>query len=485
MQAIRTATRSCFVDPPGALAEFLKQKFSYKIEGAWFSPAYKAHVWDGKIRLATTRKDGSLWFPSGLWTTALNAAEARGVAVETHDERPEPVAMGTRPTWIGPALRPYQEAAWRALHGAEGGILKMATRGGKTAISARLIQELGWRTLFVVPSKLLLDQAIKMLVECLSGASVTSVGAGEWDDSGDVVVATIQSLDKYSSTREFRRFARQFGLLVLDEIHHFKGSSTSWRKTALSIEARRKYGLSATIGSSRQARNESEFVWLRGICGPIVYALGTSDLIEAGFLVRPTIQFVRYETPYVEGSSWSPIQYGKLVVNCDARNGRIIEEAIRYAQLGKRVLIDVSRVEHAAVLSSLFESVAPKDLREGCQVLIGATKELHRQRAIQHFKAGRKPVLISTVMGEGVDVPELEVVINAEGGKAHTSTMQRFRNLTLSEGKRQAILIELVDLHHARLKQWTLERLQVYRTEASFKIQVEKPVDKGARSGLR
>ena len=133
-------------------------------------------------------------------------------------------------------------------------------------------------------------------------------------------------------------------------------------------------------------------------------------------------------------------------------------------------MIDVARVYHA---EELVERLSREVGDRSVTMLVGRSSKEEREDGISRFIAGDAPIIVGTILGEGVDIPAIDVVINAEGGKAKVSTVQRLRNLTLREGKTEAITIEFVDDHNPRFRKWTLDRLKIYRKEPAFNIEVE------------
>jgi superfamily II DNA or RNA helicase len=68
-------------------------------------------------------------------------------------------------------------------------------------------------------------------------------------------------------------------------------------------------------------------------------------------------------------------------------------------------------------------------------------------------------VLFGTIVGEGVDMPELAVVINAEGVNSRVAVMRRLRNIPGSEGKWHAVVIDFADIGQCHLREHASDRL--------------------------
>jgi superfamily II DNA or RNA helicase len=298
---------------------------------------------------------------------------------------------------------------------------------------------------------------------------VSVVGLGEDDPTGDIVIASIATLCARRASRWWRDFHAAFGLVFFDELHHLLGLGEEWRDTALGISAARRYGLTGTL----YADDPQVRLWSHALCGPVLHRTTIKRLMDAGHLTPLTIRFVRHNAPTSKERDWSPSTYKHQIVECETRNTRLVEEALAYAKQGRHVLIDVSRVGHGRELLRILRGL----LRPGqAKLLTGSSSDDERREVIADFVAGKVKVLVSTFLGEGVDIPQLDVVINAEGGRASASTIQRLRNLTPFPGK-EAVLIEPIDDHHQSLAEWTKERVMMYRAERCFKITIEPATD--------
>ena len=82
-------------------------------------------------------------------------------------------------------------------------------------------------------------------------------------------------------------------------------------------------------------------------------------------------------------------------------------------------------------------------------------------------------VLVGTVFGEGVDLPEAAAVVNAEGGRSMINTIQRLRNLTMHTGKSEAVVVDFIDETNGYLAEHSLARLEVYRSESAFRVKLQ------------
>lgn len=261
---------------------------------------------------------------------------------------------------------------------------------------------------------------------------------------------------------------------IVHNCHHASGTQgDAWRNALMGIDAGRKYGLSATVDMRPLHEQEPWALWLQGVCGPVIFSLTASDLIDRGYLAPLTVSFYRHRASVRPEKKWSSLMYKAAITQCEERNRRLVDCVMEYARTRPGVIVDCGRVEHANALNDLLAQAA----RPGeVGLLIGPTTGKQRGRLLDGFREGRVKVLVSTVLGEGVDLPECWAVANAEGGQATVSTMQRLRCLTPTPWKAMAHCIEMADHHHKVLKKWTLERAGIYRQHPRFLVRYEKPL---------
>ena len=422
MKIVRTATKTEIRDAPPGVAFPIRERFAFEVEGAEYSKAFQEKRWDGRLRLFRWNAQEDVFEgPPGLFDEVTAMARQKGWEHEALEEPPDedPIDPGT---WAGPPLRPYQEEAVEAALGRSHALLRMAVRSGKTLVASRMIHTRAVRALFVCPSSDLMHQTIERFRAWMPECNVGAFGEGTADDHADVVVATLGTI--------LSRGAPPCTDLYVDECHHVTNAE-AWREELLGIPAVRRYGLSATIDVSLKKTNESGAIWIRGLCGRIAYDVSASDLIELGFLKRPTIHFVRYDGPNLP-VAWSAKTIELGIVHNAARNDQIVRIALEQVEAGRRVLIDVERIPHGRLLTDALKAVLPPGR---VSWLCGAHVRSTRVAALQEFASGRCPVLVSTLLSEGNDIPQLETVIVASGGKSDIATMQRMRNLTALPGK--------------------------------------------------
>lgn len=183
-------------------------------------------------------------------------------------------------------LREHQEDALRALDAVRAGgntiaLLPHATGTGKTVTAIADARRLNLRTLFVVHTKELVEQAVGKFAELWPGVSCGRFGDSVRDTIEHVVVGTVQSLAK--NLTDFPPDA--FGYLIVDEAHH--ATAESYRQVLGYFKPRFTLGLTATPD---RADGQSALEVFR----TAAHRLGLREAVECGELVP--IRCVRVET---------------------------------------------------------------------------------------------------------------------------------------------------------------------------------------------
>ena len=451
----------------------LDEATSYPIEGAHFHPAFRSHHWDGREHLLRKARGKDYHMcPSGA---LVDLDEELINSIEFIDCRRRPTDR-LELEWIGPPLRDYQLRAIDNALKDRGpftgmGMWNLPIRSGKTKTAAGLIQRLGLRTLFVVPSEMLLMQTADNLRECIEDAPIGIFGGGSHESDEWITIATAQAL--LAKPAVAARLLSTCDVLFVDEAHHLEGEA--WRNMLLRADAYYKIGLSATVFVTREKQNNKASIWLKAVTGPIIDRVSMNYLFQRGYLIPPQVLFYRFKhgTPDRRDKDWQWVARERLAQNRQ-RNGMIVDLAQTAIGRGLRVLIDTGRHDQLKMVMGFARA-------RGLEIesIDGSTPSETRRGIIKRFRAGDTMCLIGTVFGEGVDIPELEVVINAEGQKKATAAIQRMRNLTPSEGKTSVMFIDIADLNHKILGKHAIERLKLYRGLRGVKV---KAIERGSKS---
>ncbi len=461
---------------------------SYRVAGYRYSPAFKARRWDGREHLLGYHSrwgPSGYYFPLGLLFDVAAHLKKKGLEVKIDwggRARGKPIAHDWNPNI---ELRPYQNEAVLAL--TRGvlpgvGIVKMPVRSGKTITAGRIIHDLRASALLIVPSRWLLHQGKKAL-EGMLQREVGVIGDSEWEVR-DVTVATIGTLaarrgglcpdpdrpgkkKRVAPAPEYLDLIRRFDLVVVDEVHHLRGKE--WHKVPMDFHCYYRIGMSATAFPDLEAEQEKGAIWLKACCGKIKIDVPTSRLIEEGWLVQPTIELHQINEPNLLDLPWSKEMQRAAIDDNPHRNGKIVEIVAELVHgRGLKTLVVSNRLKQS---SALAKAIGAQGI--GCRRIVGTTPSDERKRVVAEFVNNGVDVLVGTVFGEGVDLPEVAAVVNAEGGKDVKRTIQRMRNLTPCDGKTKAVFVDFIDQTNPYLAEHSLARLQTYRSEPAFRLEIK------------
>lgn len=460
---------------------------SYKVAGYYFSPAFKARRWDGKEHLFKMSKARGYHAPAGMAEDIARELKTRGVDYRVKFAtklRGKPQRFRWNPAV---KLRPYQNEAVKAALGKPipgRCTLKMPIRSGKTKTVARILWKLGRRALFVVPSRWILNQTIKSLRECMPDAPIGQIGDGVYDPQF-FTVATIQSLAAMSPQRADKRknkpgrpadpryleLMNSFDVGVFDEAHHLTGQG-DWYRVFVDLDARFKIGVSATIFFDNTKEQENGIIWLRATCGPIRYEVSASRLIREGYLLPQHVKMYRVHRPLGERRArWSQTHKRACITENQHRNDLIADIVAAHtlaADKPKKTIVIANEHAHINAICEALDTAGVE-----FRILTGKTSTSKREDFVEGFTDGRYHVLVGNVLGEGVDIPDVEMVVNAEGGQDEKKTWQRQRNLTVVEGSDKVpIMIDFYDQMSAIFERHSKKRLKVYKSEKEFKAEV-------------
>ena len=190
-------------------------------------------------------EQGYLSVPRGCLDDVLALLSEHSINVDIDDKR----MTGRRLSKLKfrGSLRPEQEKAVSALARYDTGVLHAPTAFGKTVTAIGLIQKRKVSTLILVHSRQLLDQWKKRLGLFLEGCEIGMLGGGKKHPSGEIDIATYQSM-MHRKTNKVDERLFDYGQIIIDECHHISAP----RYEALLSEARAKYllritGLSRTL----------------------------------------------------------------------------------------------------------------------------------------------------------------------------------------------------------------------------------------------
>lgn len=333
-------------------------------------------------------------------------------------------------------FRDYQEDALVDLaHVREQGesiaLLYHATGVGKTITAAADAKRVGGRTLYLVNSLDLVEQARKRFFDVWPEATTGVYTGAEKDANVDVLFATMQSM-----VRNLDEFGKNdFDYIIIDECHH--AASKSYAAIMGYFSPTFTLGLTATperadgedllkIFKNVAHKMDLETAVKRGILSPIrCFRVKTNiDLSNVRF------RGVRYNNLDLESKLFIP-----------ARNNLIVETYLSYARQHNTVIFCAS-VDHANELSRLLQErgVASASVS-------GRSPEKERRKILEDYETGKVKVLCACdLLNEGWDSPKTDVLFMARPTMSRTVYLQQLgRGVRKHEGKESLLVFDFVD----------------------------------------
>ncbi len=411
-------------------------------------------------------------FPVGLLPRVKKFLNSRGYRVRVKDER-RVRGVKLNSTWNEEySLRKYQERAVRKALKEKMGVLALPVGSGKTVVGLRIIHEIDLSALIVVHTKELLYQWVDKVHEVL-GIEPGIVGDNRWEE-GRITVAMIQTL----LSRGADKLQNEYAVLMFDECHR-TSAAEKFYQLGLSLPQVYRFGLSATPW--RRVRGEE--IKIEAVVGPVIYEVRAEDLIKEKFLANPRFEVITYESGMPSFSERYKELYEDLVMNNDERNLAVVEKAVELARKGHRVLIDVKRIEHGKILKRMLEE-------RGISAEFLSSKSQNRWEILEAFRNGEIPVLISTLLKEGVDIPEISAIILAGGGKSDIMTIQTIGRALRPKKGMKAVIVDVQDddpllFTHFIERQKALKQYYGKYYDREMESKLEKSVPKKRRPRKR
>lgn len=363
----------------------------------------------------------------------------------------------------GGGLRPYQTAAIEAALEHRCLIIEADTGSGKSSmIIAGIVAGTDEDVLVLAPTPVLLSQMKEHLDR--NGVEYAFFN-GKKEPTERVVLSTFKMVA--NRLPEIQPWLRRFKVLVVDEVHT---AAAATHKLVLEAcdAAHRRIGLSGTP----KDRSDGLGVVNVALTGPVLYKVETEDLIESGAISKPTIvmrEFRHESQGTVEASArvrWST-RYQRHIVRNIERNELVVQLV---QEVEKPALVFAQELEHVTILTKMLEARG-YNVRQ----VTGALSTGARMTLIDQLRRGYLDVLVSSKVFEvGVDIPEIEGIVNAGAMGAVTMTRQRLgRGKRVTPDKKEFTMLDIYDRVYMALERQAAKRCAIYR-DAGHTVTIEK-----------
>ena len=473
----------------------LTNALSYRVQDFIYMPRYKSGDWDG-FRRFFIDNGMHCTFPTGLIHYVIDILSKHGHSVNITDNRKKYVSknpINFTAEGLEIILRQYQlDTAIKSIEDTRG-IIKVATGGGKSYIIMKIIQQLGLPALVYVNRSDIFRQLYEDLDKNLD-ISIGRIGNGILDfnhrvnvvmyqtmvralgfkKKADKIASKYQESDKTALKRKIANtLVTKFPVFILDEAHHASCDSI-WHLQKKSINAYYRFFTTATPW-----REDNADIMIEAASGKKIVDISASYLIREKYLAKPHIYMLEYIVPERVSQLSYGRQYKYGIVQNYERNILILKLAVKALWTDKRTLIAVKQVEHGKQIEKILLEVMP-EYKDQIKFVYGGSESDERKEALRELNDGVYRVVVATsIFGEGVDVPNLEILINAKGQKSAVDSMQLAgRVLRLPDKEKdEVMIIDIADEDDSNFTEYTKAREDIYRTEEEFEIKWAYDVD--------
>jgi len=437
MKVKYTPTYSIVKKASAVEEDILSEVCSFVVPGYWFSDAYRRGYWNGRQCLYSKRYRT---FPSGLLDRIEKSLKERGftLSVEGRQKRRFKIRR-----LKGIDLRGYQREAIRVSLEKQRGIIHGPTGSGKTLALAGIIESVGGRSICLVNRKDLMYQTAKVLKRHTT-QEVGLVGDGNIDFQ-DCTVATVQTLYSLLQRDDVRKWLKECDVMIADEVHGL-GAQTFY-KCAMRVGADIRIGMSGTPLSRDDNRN----LMVIAATGEVIFRQNAHDLAKDGFLTLPKVRVVDVWAPPVKGSYQRVRIDG--IVRCKERN-EVIKKAVElFRKKNLEILVIVREIEHGNILKKLLN----------VPFVCGKDPSFVRSELLKDF-SNVGCAIASTIFEEGIDLPQLQALVVACGGKSSIKTIQRVgRGMRLKKDYPHFFVVDFLDHHNRYLEKHSRRRIELYK----------------------
>lgn len=393
---------------------------TFTMPNYWFSPKYRKHVWDGKIRFLKGR-----WFPVGFINRVRRSLSVDTVVVRDSFEcnyDPDSLSRYIENAKMNTKERDYMEAAVRVAIKERLGIVNLAANAGKSRCIGAILSAFPKNNFLVLAHRIdALHEVDEALREFLP-------------DAENYTLSTFQSAKKLDLD--------VFDGVLVDECH------VTAAKTFYKLVSKCKNAV-IRLGFTASKRADGLGFYVEAVLGEVIYTIEQVELMRRGISVRPKVYLVPFKVPFADNGDYMSAE--DLLTNCEERN-QLIADLVKDRH---EVLILFKRKKHGRLLEDLI----PDSVR-----IDGDTTKPERDRVKKEFKNKQiKRLLASSIFDAGVNLNNILTLVLAWGGKSPIALTQRIgRALRSAEGKYSVDVFVIYDIGNKYFKEHSKARTEQF-----------------------
>jgi len=445
---IRLGNAFSRVEADTTVLRFLDDKLAVEVEGAFF--ARKARPgWDG------------YWHPispvNGVFPTGL-VSRIKQLIPLAHvvDERVRPPSIPFNPNILhGVTLADHQCESVQAILKNVNGVIATSVSSGKTEVGIAIATHVPGLCVWVTPRRDIFHQTAER-IKWRTGEKAAMIGDGCWEEIGKKKFAVVMPQTAIKAIDSFSDEIEKATVLITDEAHTTSSANT-WYLFSQTIPAYFRCGLTGTPITGDPVRD----LRLEAATGPILIRMTAKQTADLGWAVPAEVNYHKISNEALHGADYA-LARRLLIEENPVRNAKICQLAIDSAHEGKKCLVICDTIRHVKIIGEVLRG---EDVR--ARVLTGKYSSTARMEAKKDLQTGVTNIIVlSPLWDMGVDIPEVDVVILAAGGKSAVRVVQRIgRSLRKHSGKTKAIVHDFLDLGNSYLLRHSMARIRACKAE--------------------
>lgn len=343
-----------------------------------------------------------------------------------------------------------------------GCMIEAPTSSGKTVMACALISRLRLKTLWVVPSDLLLNQTKERVASFIGDCRVGILqGKNRVETSEtEVTIAMLKSLSMF----EYPEGTFDgFGLVIIDEVHTI-GAQTYMKSFSKFSHVRYIVGVSATLERLDRMDRTTEY-----LVGPVLYRGDpkTRSSLQTSVV---KIRMLQGQQDVCYQRDGETIDFTNMITHLTLdpqRNAWILSILVRLVAEGRKTLVIGQRVQHLEFLRRQMVALCP-----GKKIVTFSSKLGKRKRSAV-LEVQQDIILASySIFGTGTDIGYLDTQVLVTPMKTITQTIGRLRSSGKGTEERKSLLIvDLID-DFSIFKSQLYKRNKIYKTKGFIQAPV-------------
>jgi len=466
------------------IAYEIRDRFTFKVPGYQFMPAYRNKIWDGTVKIFNVQNHQIY---RGLVPEVLEFLKKNSYTCD-HEVYKNSFSL-TEATQFANSLNlkyvPYEHQMSAFVHAIQNqrSLLLSATSSGKSLYLYMIcryllanIQRPKTKGLIIVPTIGLVEQMAKDFQEYSpswnTDEHIHRVHSGTSPHSDkSITLSTWQSLQ-----RQPAKFFEKFNFVINDEAHLAKANATTAILTKCT-KASFRIGTTGTLDGSKCNK-----MVLEGLFGPVCRVITTAELIE-----RKQAASFKIEAIVLQHSDVPKMDYPaemKYLIGRHRRNRFLANLAL--SRKGNTLLLYQFVEQHGKILFDMI-TARNKNPKRKIFFISGDTDVTIREEVRRLVELENDAIIVASsgTTSTGVNIRNIHNIIFGSPSKARIKNLQSIgRALRISDTKDSAVLYDIADdLRSGRkTENFTLghffERVKIYNEE-KFTMKIHKVVLKG------